>query len=151
MCRWGRNIADSEALLHELSVATHVRWMQPVGAVGFNRHCQASNVVADQFTLGAFGGVLFKAFCNSRPVITYLDEVQLKPIYPELPPVLNGRTREDITRLLVDAVGDGARLEELGLLGRQWVEGCHNGIETIDRQLRVFDDVLRRREPRTHS
>lgn len=148
LCEWGRNIAESKALLHELGVASHVRWMLPVGAVGFNRHCQACDLVADQFTLGAFGGVLFKAFCNSRPVITYLDEKQLLPVYPQLPPVLNGRTREDLVRLLSEAIANPANLKALGLQGRQWVERCHNGMETVDRQLRVFSDVLRRREGR---
>lgn len=146
LCEWGRNVAESKQLLQDLGVSAHVHWTQPVGAVGFNRLCQASDLVADQFTLGAFGGVLFKAFCSGRPVITYLDEAQLRPVYPELPPVINARTEDDIVARIGDAIADPQGLALRGRQGRAWVERCHNGLETLDRQLRVFAEVLERRE-----
>jgi glycosyltransferase involved in cell wall biosynthesis len=148
LCEWGQNIAQSKDLLAQLGVERHVRWMPPVGAVAFNRHCQAVDLVADQFKLGAFGGVLFKAMCNRAPVISYLDEVQLGSIYPELPPVLNGKGPDELARLVAAAMDDPAMLKALGERGRAWVEAHHNGLETLDRMLRVFARVEQERQAR---
>lgn len=146
LCEWGQNIPQSKELLAQLGVQAHVHWMPPVGAVAFNRHCQAVELVADQFKLGAFGGVLFKAMCNRAPVITYLDEVQLRPVYPELPPVLNGKGPDELAALVASAMDQPAMLADLGARGRAWVEAHHNGIETLDRMLCVFGKVMTQRE-----
>lgn len=146
LCEWGQNIPQSKELLAQLGVQAHVHWMPPVGAVAFNRHCQAVDLVADQFRLGAFGGVLFKAMCNRAPVITYLDEVQLRPVYPELPPVLNGKGPDELAALVASAMDEPAMLADLGARGRAWVEAHHNGIETLDRILCVFGKVMTQRE-----
>ncbi len=146
MCEWGRNVAQSRRLVQELGLTPHVRWMPPVGAIAFNRHCQAVDLVADQFTLGAFGGVLFKAMCNRAPVITFIDEDKLRQAYPVVPPVFNGRTVGELVQLLRQAAADPMALKERGVAGRQWIEQHHNGMETLDRQIKVFAKVLRQRQ-----
>ena len=58
--------------------------------------CVGADIVVDQFKLGAFGGVVFKAIAVGTPILTYLDESLLSGQYSERPPVVNCRTTEEI-------------------------------------------------------
>jgi glycosyltransferase involved in cell wall biosynthesis len=145
LCAWGQNIAQSRDLILQLGLQDRVRWIPPASAVVYNRYCQASDLVADQFKLGAFGGVLYKALCNSTPVLSYLDEFLMEKVYPEMPPILNGRTVDDLEALMLRAMNDPTGLRRLGEAGRAWVDRHHDGGETLDRMLRAFGRVWRER------
>jgi glycosyltransferase involved in cell wall biosynthesis len=148
LCGWGQNIAQSRELIAQLGLQDRVRWIPPAAAVVYNRHCQASDLVADQYKLGAFGGVLYKALCNRTPVISFLDESLMEKVYPEMPPILNGRTTEELEALLLHAMQDPAALRRLGEAGRAWVDRHHDGVETMDRMLRAFCRVWQERKAR---
>ena len=145
LCAWGQNIAQSRDLILQLGLQDRVRWIPPASAVVYNRYCQASDLVADQFKLGAFGGVLYKALCNSTPVLSFLDESLMEKVYPEMPPILNGRTVDDLEALMLRAMNDPTGLRRLGEAGRAWVDRHHDGVETLDRMLRAFGRVWRER------
>lgn len=148
LCGWGQNIPQSKQLIAELGLQDRVRWIPPASAVVYNRYCQAVDLVADQFKLGAFGGVLYKALCNRAPVLSYLDESLMEKVYPEMPPILNGRTTDELEALLVNAMDDRQALRALGLAGRAWVDRHHDGVETMDRMLRAFGRVWKERQGR---
>jgi hypothetical protein len=73
-CAWGSNVAESRSLIDSLGCSRHVKWVQPMPAVRFERMARAVHCVVDQFVLGAFGGILFKAAAVGAPVLTYLND-----------------------------------------------------------------------------
>ena len=139
---WGANVAQSQALLAELGCAQYVRWGSPLPTVQFERMSRAAHCVVDQFKLGAFGGVVFKAMAVGAPMLTYLDEAQVRRQYAEPPPVINCRTTEEIVMTLAGLVGEPARLTEYGLASRQWMRRYHGKEQTIRLQAEQFQHVL---------
>jgi len=141
-CRWGRNVADSERLLAELGVAAHVAWYEPMGMVRFERMAKSCDVVADQFRLGAFGGVVFKSLAVGAPVCTFLDQEQVSRAFPEPPPVLNCRGEDEIRRVLSRAMDDPGALAARARASRAWMLRYHAGDRTAEQQLARFAGFL---------
>lgn len=141
-CRWGRNVEQSTALLVDGGCAEHVRWVEPMGIVRFDRMCRACHMVADQFRLGAFGGVMFKALAVGAPVCTFIEPALIGGLFPEVPPVINCRTSAEIERALVTLIDDPAALAAQGRLGRDWIERYHSGGEVVRKQVAQFKNFL---------
>jgi glycosyltransferase involved in cell wall biosynthesis len=137
-CTWGRNVEASRRLLDTLGVSAHVRWTDPMGMVRFDRHVAACDVVADQFKIGAFGGVLFKAMAVGTPVCTYLDDAVMRERYREPPPVLNSRTEDDVVRALAGLAADPAGGHSLGAQARTWIKRYHAAAEVVARQSEIY-------------
>jgi hypothetical protein len=98
----------------------------------------AADCVVDQFVLGSFGGVMFKAMAVGAPVVTYLDEAQLLRQYPECPPVVNCRTPEQVVSALSSLLRAPADLAAMGAAGRRWMKMHHSKAATVLAQSRVF-------------
>ncbi|MEX2577570.1 MAG: glycosyltransferase [Verrucomicrobiales bacterium] len=144
LCDWGHNVKESRQLIRELGYERHTKWLAPQATKRFMKTCMACDVVADQFKLGSFGGILFKAMATGTPICTFLQEENLLRIYPEVPPVINVRTREEIRDRLGAALEDGEKLAEIGEAGRRWIENHHSGAETMERQFAQYREFLAR-------
>lgn len=134
-CAWGANVDQSRSILKRAGVEKYVKWVQPLGVVEFNRIASAVDIVVDQFELGAFGGVAFKAMSNGNVICTYLDENQLLSQYPTLPPVLNCRTSQEILEACTKLLSNRKDLTNLGVASREWIKRFHSADETIKAQI----------------
>jgi len=140
--RWGRSVADTERLLHELGIAGRVRWVAPLPNRSMVRWIHASDLVADQFLIGAFGGITPKALACGRAVMLKLDEAVHRWCFPEMPPVLNahdeGAVFEHLRRVYVQPDLRRA-LERDGL---SWYRRhCSNDV-VRDRLLGVYEGII---------
>ena len=141
-CNWGRNVMQSKALIKSLSLDAHVEWTSPLPVIPFERMCIAADIVVDQFKLGAFGGVVFKAMAVGAPVLTYLNEPLLKAQYPVLPPVINCRTEQDIVEQISVLRSDALKLKTLGRQSKEWISTHHAKKDTVNLQIDQFQKVL---------
>jgi len=137
-CQWGENVSQSKKLIDELGCSQHVKWVEPMGMIAFEKTALASDIVVDQFKLGAFGGVMFKTMSVGVPVCTYLNPELLKGLFDELPPVINCKTEEDIFNKLENLINHPSTLEELGVESRMWVKTYHSGREVIEAQVKQY-------------
>ena len=144
---WGRNVEESRQLLADLGVDRHVQWESPMGMVQFTRTARACGLVADQFKLGAFGGVFYKSMACGVPVCTYLDDATIVERFGASIPCLNVRTENDIVSQLTQAYQNPGWLEELGRASRAWVDEFHTSSETVCKQMRAFAPFLERLDP----
>lgn len=142
ICSWGANVANSRQLLEELGCSAHVRWTSPLAITPFERMCKACDAVVDQFKLGAFGGVVFKAMAVGTPIVTFLNEVLVSDQYPVLPPVINCQTVADIESAMVLIIQDPTRLTRIGKQSRDWIYRHHGKRETINKQMDQFRRFL---------
>jgi glycosyltransferase involved in cell wall biosynthesis len=141
-CEWGNNVSASKQLVAQEKCSRYVKWVQPLPVVAFERTCLACDIVVDQFKLGSFGGVLFKAMAVGRPILTFLDEKQVLNQYAECPPVINCRTQQGITDALLRVLSRSNELERLGKLSRAWITKHHGKAATVNAQVdqfRLFD------------
>lgn len=105
---WGHTVAETKALLRKLGIADRIVWIKPQPNRAMVRYILASDVVADQFFLGAFGSLTPKALLCRRPVLLNLDEDIHRWALPEMPPVENVKSPEQITAALVHLYTDEA-------------------------------------------
>lgn len=141
-CDWGRNVAQSKELIASLGLGANVEWTPPLPVIPFERLSTAADMVVDQFKLGAFGGVVFKAMAVGAPILTYLNEPLLKAQYPVLPPVINCRTEDDIVAKVSALLADPPALAQIGQRSRQWISAHHAKQETVNLQVVQFASLL---------
>lgn len=144
-CEWGEDVDASKNLLQNAGVAKHVLWSPPLGVVRFIRHCRACDVVADQFAIGAFGGIFFKALAAGATVCSFLDEATMIQRYGEVPPLLNCHTTDEITRKLQAVYDDHEQLEGLALTGREWIKRHHASDEVVALEVKQLQERLNSR------
>ncbi len=140
-CAWGSNIEESRDLLASLDCSAHVEWVEPMGTVKFERTAMACDIVADQFKLGAFGGVTFKALAAGVPVLTHLDPTLFNAQFP-MPPVLNCQSTEAIHEGLLSLLRDPAALQALGRHSREWVDRHHNADTLLALEIEQFAQLV---------
>ena len=141
-CDWGANVAQSRTLIDELGCSRHVKWISPLPTVQFERMCRAAHCVVDQFKLGSFGGVMFKAMAVGAPMLTYLDEEQLRRQFPDIPPVVNCQTTSEITAAMERLLNQPDELMRYGEAARAWMRRNHGKAETVRLQEVQFRRVL---------
>jgi len=134
-CRWGANVKESMNLLKEYDCDQYVLWSEPMGTVKFERTSRACDMIIDQFKLGSFGGITFKAMAVGAPICTYLDENKIGELYNEVPPVINCRTEEEVVTSITDILKNPTKLDNLQTASRKWIEKYHNSKETIEIQV----------------
>jgi hypothetical protein len=141
-CRWGANVEESVILLRENGCHQHAAWWEPMGTVKFERAAKACDIVVDQFKLGFFGGIMFKAMAVGAPVCTYLDEAHIHKWYDEIPPVINCRTEEEIVSRLTDIIEKPSMLQDVSLASRDWIKKNHNALQTMEVQLLNYQKYM---------
>jgi glycosyltransferase involved in cell wall biosynthesis len=150
-CEWGANVAQSRELIDTLGCGRHVTWISPLPTVQFERLCRAAHCVVDQFKLGSFGGVMFKAMAVGAPMLTYLDEEQLRRQFPDIPPVVNCRTSSEISSAMDRLLQHPEELARYGDAARAWMRRNHGKAETIRLQEEQFRRMLFPEPPLTAS
>jgi hypothetical protein len=138
VCEWGSNVSQSKHLIHSQGCNRHVKWIKPLAIRPFERICRACDVVADQFKLGSFGGVVFKAMATGAPVLTYLNYEQLKKQYSECPPVINCTSSDEVCVQLTELLKDRNLLKVLSEKTLHWIKRFHGKKETINAQVDQF-------------
>ena len=123
---WGQTVEASRALLAKLGVADRVLWIEPQSNRRLLAYIKATDALADQFYLGAFGGTMPKALMLGRPNLIYLDESRHKWCLPEMPPVLNVRTPDEVLAGLTRLYRDPGFAHDLAAEGERWYRKYHS-------------------------
>lgn len=141
-CKWGRDVDMSIKLIEEYDCYNNTLWVEPQAIVSFERHCKASDTVVDQFLLGSFGGILFKAMALGVPVLTYLKKTDDLSHYAELPPVINCKEVSEIKSAVKELLLNPSFLKSLGKQSRKWIKKYHGKVETVNLQINQFREHL---------
>jgi len=123
---WGQKVDDSKRLLQQLGVADRVIWIPPQPNRRMVQYVQAADAVADQFFLGAFGSLTPKALLHRCPVLLRLDEDRHRWCFPDLPPVLNVSTPEEVCLALTRLARDPDYRRRLADDGFAWYQRYHS-------------------------
>ncbi len=120
----------AKRIIADLGIEQNVLWLKPPRPFGFARSeliplYSVADVVADDFGAGWFGSVVLEAFATERPVISYVDELALKQLYP-WHPILSTNTVDGIADVLMKLYMDPTFRQQQGRLGRKWVEEFHS-------------------------
>ena len=141
---WGESVDATRARLAMVGAASRVFWIKPQSGPSLARHIRAADIVADQFFLGAFGGITPRAMFLERPVLLHLDEAAHQWCLPDLPPVLNVRTAEQIASTVARAYRDAPWLQQMAHRAKLWYDAHHSSRVVRKLLLELYDDVHNR-------
>ncbi|MFH1021901.1 MAG: hypothetical protein V1809_00755 [Planctomycetota bacterium] len=135
---WGKTAEESKRLLNTLGISDRILWISPQTDRKMITYIMASDLTADQFFLGAFGRITPKALLHGCPAMLYLNEERHRWCFPELPPVLNTRTSDDVFMSMKRLYQEPRYREDLISRGRDWYRRYHSN-EVI---LRTLSDAI---------
>jgi glycosyltransferase involved in cell wall biosynthesis len=138
---WGKTVTRSRALIDELGIADRVLWITPQNAAGMAAYIQASDVLADQFFLGAWGSTMPRALYLGTSAMIYVNESIHRWCFPEMPPVVNAGTSDAVHLGLCRLINEDCR-REISAAGRSWYEKYHSNKVITECFSRAIRDVL---------
>jgi hypothetical protein len=139
---WGQKVADSKRLLEACGIADRVLWVPPLPRSRMYDAIEATDVVADQFALGAFGNITPQALFAGRPALLRLDENAHRWCFAEMPPVLNASTPDAVCDQLLRVYRDPACARALSAAGQTWYARYHSAAVVRDGLLATYADAL---------
>ncbi|MGB3368594.1 MAG: hypothetical protein WBA54_13955 [Acidaminobacteraceae bacterium] len=91
-----------------------------------------SDVVIDQFSLGAFGLNFLEAMSCENILITYLDTDDIKKCYDKSPPIFNSKTSDEVCNSIRSIVEfSNEEVEKMKKESRQWIIENHDDNEVV--------------------
>lgn len=135
---WGAHVEDSKNLIRELGIEAHVIWVAPMPHPMMVEYIMATDFLADQFHLGAFGSTAPKGLMLKKPVLIFLDEDRHKWCFPEIPPFVNVKEAEEIAEAL-DSLCTNEQLRlDISCAGHEWYLKYHSNEIILSRFKEVF-------------
>ncbi|MDL2279094.1 hypothetical protein LJC15_00320 [Desulfovibrio sp. OttesenSCG-928-G11] len=142
---WGLFVKESKALIDELGLTDRVVWIDPVPHPLMVEYILATDCVADQFWLGAFGSTSPKALMLGRAALIHLDEERHRWCLPELPPMINVQKAGEIAAALLRLHKDGAYRTEIESAGKEWYRKYHSNQAIRDIMLPVLNALAQKK------
>lgn len=121
----------AHALVDACGISDRVDWRPGLSRAELLDLFIQSDVVVDQFDVGGIGGIAVEGMSVARPVLMHVDASASRLQYNVPPPVLQGRTVDEIHKRLL-ACADRAVLDLTGRAGREWVVAHHRWDRCLD-------------------
>lgn len=140
MLKSGIDQVASTRLVTKLNIGEHVEFLPRLRKSELIDRLNAADVIADQFDLGAMGGVALEALAIGKPLLSYLKEECAMRCYSEPPPLLNARTEDEILAALCEA--DAIDRAALGAAARAWIERHHDWRGVTERVIETYHGAV---------
>jgi glycosyltransferase involved in cell wall biosynthesis len=118
----GVDSSKTHSLVNSLNIKDKVKFINgPLNYPDLRYYYNTSDAVADQFHLGELGGIARETLCCEKPLLTSFNQEKYKEIFPDLPPISNAFTINDVVEQLISLSNSSIR-EKNAKLGRLWIE-----------------------------
>ena len=141
LVKWGTTIDQSMKLIERLGIAPNVVWIPPQPHPAMMRLICSSDLVADQFVIGAFGNIMPKALFCGCPAMMYFDESMHSWCFDSMPPIVNARLPEEVFEGLSRVYEDKVFVDDLTARGRQWYAKYHSNERVAEILLGAYQEV----------
>lgn len=142
LVNWGAAVDDSKKLIVELGIENRVRWIEPLPHRQMMQMIIASDAVADQFFLGAFGSTMPKALACGKPALLYLNVKMHQWCFSEMPPVVNVQSEQQIFEGLSRMYQDRSYYLELCAAGKAWYEKWHSSTVIVNSLVAIYKNCV---------
>jgi hypothetical protein len=115
----GPDRGPARSLVTELGIDRWVEWHGTLDREDLYAASRESDVVVDQFDVGALGLTALEALQLGRPVLIYVEPNAQRLVFDEVSPVLAAHTEDEILARLREAA-DPARCAAIAAAARQW-------------------------------
>lgn len=142
MVEWGEMLEKSKALIAELGISERILWVKTLPNREMVRYIIATDALADQFFLGAFGSTTPKALALGKPVFLYLNEDVHQWCFEEMPPVLNVQTSTEIFDGLTALYRDKKLYADISGQSRSWYQRFHSNRVIKEKLCHIYQRAL---------
>jgi len=138
----GIDSKKSHDLILKLGIEKNVKFIPgPLNSTDLLRYYNSADVIADQFVLGALGGIALETFSCAKPLLAYVNEEQYSQVYGEPPPIANASTPLMVAKQLHKLLDKKFR-EELGSKSRSWITKYHSSITFSKIVTKLYQGIL---------
>lgn len=114
----------AKQLIRDLHVEDCFIWKSSLSRDDLVKEYFRADVIVDQFDVGGFGGIAMEAMSAGKPVMIYIDLACARLLYPDIPPVLNCHSEDEIYAQIMKC-NDHQFLEKMGNEAKEWVYKYH--------------------------
>ena len=139
---WGKKVNESKRLIEQLGISNNFMWIKPQSIFMMTKFFSISDIIIDQFILGAIGSITAKAMFHGKPIMTYIDPISIKGFFKTTPPVINARDSKQISMLLEKFYKNRKLLKNLGSSGKKWYEKNHSNRVILEKINLVYNKML---------
>jgi len=138
----GIDSKKTHELVNNLGIENNVRFVEgPLNSSELLRFYNLSDVIADQFKLGALGSIGWETFSCAKPLIAFINEKQYKEVYGEVPPIANASTVTLINKQL-ENLSDFNLRKKLGIAARNWIIKYHSPNNFSKKLVKLYQSIL---------
>ena len=144
---WGQEVELSKQLIAECGIADRVRWEPIASKPVIHEYYNAADIVFDQFNdgIGTFGGVVPESLATGTPVVLNYQQDLHHWCFPELPPLVDAKTVEDVANATMALLDDEGYRQQLGAQGLAWFRKYHSSRVVTEILTNVYDEIAERR------
>jgi glycosyltransferase involved in cell wall biosynthesis len=139
---WGKCVDESKKLLEELGISHRIKWIPLQPNRQMIRYIHATDLLADQFYLGAFGSTMPRALACGKPAMLYLDEAIHQWCFEEMPPVINTKTPEEVFYGLQKLYLDKNWASSLAKSGKTWYAKYHSNSLIVRELSNIYSKIV---------
>lgn len=145
LTRWGQELDASRALIASSGCSDLVIWTPPLSRITMIKLMQAADVVFDQIALPHFGASGPQALAVGTPVISSYVPESTAWIVDQPAPILPAFTPNEVVEAVLKALDPKWRAH-FNDRARQWVNAEHHQSRLVNEHLRVYQEILERRQ-----
>jgi len=142
LAEWGQHIEITKELIASLKLQKKIEFYQPSLKNEFIRNLNDCDVVADQFVLTTFGGIVPEAMSCEKPVITGYKKATHEWCFTENPPILPANSVEEIHEHLQLLYSDKSKRASIGKLGRDWVKTYYSPEVVVELHNALYENIF---------
>lgn len=138
-------------LIKQLEITSNVVWIPKMPRHQLASWYKSADIVADDFSGGAPGSVVFEGMACAKPVISYFQTTSHDPsfwpihkVYPEIPPIVNVHSEEEIACALKKLHGKPEERIKIGKASRVWMERYASGNVVAQKFIEHYEDILKK-------
>lgn len=138
---WGIDKERTKRFLKEAGAAKHVKFLPLLDHEKLIKHYNAADIIISQFVVGSIGLITLEAMSCGKPVMVHVSEEYYKLCYPELPPVVNAQTEDQIFEKLYDLVTDESKRRQIGKKSQEWVSNYHHWKKVSKNLIKIYESL----------
>jgi len=140
LVRKGLHILETEELIVEEGIADQVTWSEEMSLVDYWQEINHADIIFDQLAESLPGSPVFDAMATGRPVIANARHEVSGILEPA--PICQAKTAGEVCAQLKRLVFSPEEREELGTLGRRYVEKYFDPQQSARQIEEIFQNAL---------
>lgn len=141
LARWGNDVAKSEALINELNMTEHVKWVDALCRLEMISYLQAADVLLEQMVLPVFGSTSPQSLAAGTPVVMSYKPEYTEWLFSEPAPILSAFNIDEVVLAVKQAL-DPDWLADFKNKAKKWIDTQHHAARVMNDHLTVYRKLI---------